>query len=159
MKQIPLNIGRKRSNTLVGLFAMVDDDDYDMLASRKWSCSFNKHFNGPGYAVTNTGRSTIAMHQVILQAPSGQMIDHIDRNPLNNQRANLRVVNHSQSLANRGRFKTASSQFKGVKFDGKLYRMQIVKHFDSEQEAADAYDACAKILFGEYAVLNSGRTP
>lgn len=43
------------------------------------------------------------MHRLILKPKQGQEVDHIDHNGLNNTRANLRVVTHSENQKNRNR--------------------------------------------------------
>jgi|ERR1041385_626948 hypothetical protein len=92
------------------------------------------------------------------------IIDHIDRNPFNNQRSNLRACTQSQNLANSTKRKETTSKYKGVTWDKdrNLWKAQIqleYKHlflgrYPSEEEAARAYDTKAKKLFKEFAVLN-----
>lgn len=97
-------------------------------------------------------------------------IDHIDGNPLNNKWSNLREVNSSQNKANKRQRKDAKhSQYKGVcqtschngvwsgKWSarvGKDKKSYYLGCFDSEIEAAKAYDEKAKELFGEHAKTN-----
>jgi hypothetical protein len=45
------------------------------------------------------------------------MIDHLNRNKLDNRIQNLRWATSSQNQANRGKFKNSSSTFIGVCFD------------------------------------------
>lgn len=93
------------------------------------------------------------------------MVDHEDRDGLNNTRGNLRVcVVDSFNSANKIKCPGKSSQFKGVAwivrdkkwraravFDGKT---SYLGHFDKEVDAALAYDKEAKRLFGDFALLN-----
>lgn len=88
----------------------------------------------------------------------GMMVDHIDRDQLNNTRENLRVVNAQQSAYNRGGSKT----FKGVtKVDAgwaaniqSQGRKIYLGTFPSERIAAGIYNKAAVSLHGEYAALN-----
>lgn len=75
--------------------AMVDDEDFEKVKNMKW------HLHTCGYAVSsvwkNGSSKAIYMHRLFVV---GRMIDHCDRNPLNNCRANLRICNHAQNYAN-----------------------------------------------------------
>ena len=91
-------------------------------------------------------------------------VDHIDHNGLNNQKYNLRIATHSQNCQNRRPCKNSSSKYRGVcwhkknkkwtahiKIDKKTIYLGI---FESEEDAAMAYDAKAKELHGEWTYLN-----
>ncbi len=101
------------------------------------------------------------MHRDIIQTE--QMIDHVDGDGLNNCRANLRPVTQSQNSANQRKVR-GTSAFKGVSFDknrnmwaaeigcgGKRFKLG---RFKSETEAAAAYNAKAREVFGEYGRYN-----
>ena len=106
------------------------------------------------------------MHRLILDAPPGTTVDHIDGNGLNNRRDNLREASHSQQAANSQRhYDKQHSRYKGVFFQnatGKWYvRLMVRGHFfyggqlfTNEIEAAAMYDGLARKHFGEYARTN-----
>jgi hypothetical protein len=93
-----------------------------------------------------------------------KMVDHIDRNRLNNYVTNLRYVTVQQNQMNRTKRSNTSSKYKGVIFKKQCNKWQSrvqydgkrisLGYFDNEQEAARAYNAKAMELFGEYANLN-----
>lgn len=162
MKIIPLTQGKS---------VLVSDEDFEYLNQWKWCVS---HY---GYAVRscrrpNGKKGILWMHRALMERmlnepiPDGYQVDHIDSNSLNNQRGNLRLATKSQNQMNRQNKKRAgnTSRFKGVCYarrervwraETKLKGKRInIGSFDSEEDAARAYDAVARELFGEYARLN-----
>jgi len=147
-----------------GLFAIVDDSDFEPLRQFKWN------LQGGNYARRNVrlvdgSRSSTSMHQQIIgDIGQGLEIDHIDGNGLNNTRLNLRVCSHQQNIFN-SRKRLSSSGYRGVfkrKRDVRWYA--VVSHSgkkhhlgwsSSPLEAAIAYNQKASDLFGNYAVLNN----
>ncbi len=116
------------------------------------------------YAVRKDKGRTIRMHREIMRPGRGQVVDHINHDGLDNRRCNLRVCSHAENLRNQRGQVGRSSRFKGVSRDKRLgkWRAQIWhagRHYYlglyvSEIEAARAYDAKARELFGEFAYLN-----
>jgi hypothetical protein len=71
---------------------------------------------------------SIALSRYIMHAGKGELVDHINRNPLDNRRCNLRIVNARQNMLNR-KVKN-SSGFIGVSAyinKGKFYVSSIFK--------------------------------
>lgn len=150
-----------------GLVAIIDDCDAD-LAEQKWYATFS------GYAmrtaVVNGRKSNIVMHRIILERKLNCVLteedvtDHIDRDRLNNTRANLRIcTQHQNSLNTSPRIGNASG-YKGVTYsqqrrmyiasikgDGKSINLGA---FPDPVTAAMAYDQAARKYFGEFAFTN-----
>ena len=103
MKSIPLTRGK---------FALVDDEDYEYLNQWKWFCAHGRAVRGGGYK-----KKSVFMHRVILNTPDGYHTDHIDSNPLNNQKSNLRVCTIAENNRNQGRRKDNRSGYKGVNME------------------------------------------
>jgi hypothetical protein len=93
------------------------------------------------------------------------VVDHIDRNKLNNQVSNLRYVSYSQNHVNSSkRSRITTSKYKGVSWDAKSkkWRAKLVKDrqdlylgaYDNEVDAAKAYNERAIAEFGPHAYLN-----
>jgi hypothetical protein len=143
----------------------VDDDDYEFLAQRKWYALRRPRLRNEDnwHAVREEAKGKfLYMHRVILNAPDGAEVDHVDGDGLNNQRSNLRLANRGENASNLQKQNDTSSQYKGVvRFRGKwqAYIHVCDKKFHLgtfviEEEAAKAYDAAAKAWFGEYANTN-----
>lgn len=149
-----------------GKFALVDDEDFDWLNQWKWS------LNGNGYAVrtakVSRGLFTVQrMHRVIMNAPDGLHVDHINGDKLDNRRLNLRLCTSQQNSFNRGVQSNNTSGYKGVYLhkkrnlmkrwyakvfvDGKYHCKGM---FATPLEAAKAYNVLAVEYHGEFARLN-----
>lgn len=158
------NYPHTQKNVKVGE-TIVDDVDAD-LAKHRWGVRKHKRKDGSllFYAQSRENGSRIILHRVIA-ARMGFIceVDHIDGNSLNNQRSNLRPATRHQNLANM-RKRVGTSRFKGVSWSkrDKKWRAQINAHkskfhlgfSDIEEDAARAYDAKARELFGPYAKVN-----
>lgn len=148
-----------------GKEAILDDEDYDRVSKYKWHYA---HYPGGGYAKTNNKGNKPAllrMHRIVLNAKSGELIDHINGNTLDNRKENLRIVNQSQNMMNTRLRSTNTSGYKGVCYDKrwKNWLAHIWKDgeqiylgcFKDKKLAAKAYNEAAKEYHGEYAKLNS----
>lgn len=104
------------------------------------------------------------MHRVIIGAQPNQLVDHINRNKLDNRCSNLRIVTNSQNVINSSARANNSSGYKGVtwhKKNGKWqasvmvnYKRHHLGQFTNVVDAARVYnDACRK-YFGDFAYLN-----
>ena len=139
-----------------GKITKVDNEDYEELNQ------FNWHYVIHGYAGRRKGGRTIYLHRQLLNVPKGFEVDHIDGNPLNNRRENLRIGTHAQNISNAKLRKDNTSGYKGVIKNGSGWaarlwfnRKQInIGTYRTKEEAAKAYNQAAKVYFGEYARLN-----
>lgn len=140
---------------------IVDKEDYEVLNNYKWK------FSGDGmrrWASKNGKQFGILMHRVIMNCPDGKEIDHINRDPLDNRKINLRITNRQGNCWNTGPMLNKTSKYKGVHWNTKRKRWiaKIYKNKKSYQIgvyrdeifAAGKYDERAKELFVEFAYLN-----
>lgn len=147
--------------TKKGYVAIVDDEDSD-LAKMKWHTSslyLRSHY------LPNGKKERCSLHRVILERvlgrslEKGEEVDHIDMNPLNNLRSNLRLATRSQNQANKTKNRRNKSGYKGVrKIRNKWYTYITVKgkptyvgNYDTPEEAHQAYCRAALIVHGEFA--------
>lgn len=160
MKTIPISRG---------LVSMVDDCDYPALSRHAWYAQTKsilpngeKRFCVARRRSTADGRALIYMHREIMMPMPGMAVDHIDGDGLNNRRDNLRIVTNQENSWNR--LPVYGQKFKGPAFHKKtgtwlsyirVNRASILLgRFNSEIDAALAYDAAAIKFFGEFARLN-----
>ncbi len=105
------------------------------------------------------------MHREVMGVEDARYVDHRNHNGLDNRRSNLRIATWAENCWNKRKpISGSSSQFKGVMWDKRRSQWQVqighngkkifIGYFDDEQEAARAYDAKAKELYGEFAALN-----
>jgi hypothetical protein len=137
-----------------GYVAKVDNELYSYLSQWNW------YYNS-GHAERKESRRHVLMHRVVIDAPEGSLVDHINGDRLDNRRGNLRIASHSTNAMNMRKHRGAS-RYKGVSKNGKYWRVQIWKDnrkaftatAPSERAAAMIYDLNAPLLFGDYARLN-----
>lgn len=154
-----------------GAVAVVDETDAPLVIGEyRWQLnSKGPHRYAQTRMLINGRRRTVQMHRIIMSAPSGMSVDHIDGDGLNNCRSNLRLVSRGQNRANSIKRKEAACLFKGVYKKDMKWGAQIsseklpsspwyIGTFDTAADAARAYDAVARILFSDHARLNFPRT-
>lgn len=153
-----------------GYVAFIDEIDSD-LANLKWGVTADK--TKKKYAVRlssrSTGQKTIRMHRLILERMIGRALekyevtDHIDSNPMNNTRSNLRIATYRQNGQNAKVRRDSETKMKGVQIHqcGRYYasikangERKHLGYYDSLEDAGIAYNHAAKEFFGEYAQFN-----
>jgi hypothetical protein len=147
-----------------GMHALVDAADFDVVSRYFWNPI--QANTGKFYVCRKASEENPygSLHRFLMQARRGEVVDHWDRNPLNNRRENLRVCTHQQNVWNRSADRRSGSGFKGVHFFKPTKRWQAhirvnnkkihLGYFPTVEDAARAYDAAAIEHFGEYAKTN-----
>ena len=136
---------------------LVDIDKFDLICNYYWYIDDN------GYVRNCNG---VKLHRLVTNASSGMDVDHKhgEWSRFDNRSSNLRECSKAENSRNRPPHKNNKLGVKGVSQQGKnKYRVEIqfnhqrikIGVFNTLKEAADAYDAKAKELFGEYAWLNN----
>jgi hypothetical protein len=155
-----------------GQVAIVDDEDYERVSAFNWHYIPKSSTSDPndGYARRavpatsgNRRQRLIPMQGMIIDCPKHLRIDHINGNGLDNRKENLRICTHAENGRNRKVNKgKKQSIYKGVTRNGNKFKAAIVinwkkiylGNYDTEEEAANAYDQAAMHHFGKFACLN-----
>ena len=149
----------------LGKFALVNTASLPLVLQYRWRAANHKHTY---YAETTvrkldgSGFTTLRLHQLLCQT---EEVDHIDGNPLNNSRKNLRVCTNAENNRNKAMSpKKNTSGYKGVRWNASAGSWQArirtagkemhIGVFASALHAAKAYDTKAMELHGKFAKLN-----
>ena len=137
---------------------LIDDEDYQKINNHKWYVwgDYNTIYS-------NFDGKTHILSRFLLNAPKDKMVDHINRNRLDNRKSNLRFCNRSQNNANS--FSKNKNGYRGVykysHFPAYYAEIRVKKkkvylgYFRDIKEAASAYNTAAKEYYGEFAMLNA----
>lgn len=165
------------------LIAMVSEEDRDLLA-QSWtlrkagSKDFPHYYAVHRWNINNTSGEDF-LHTVVWERmmgetlPKGFLVDHINKDKLDNRRTNLRLARRGDNEANKNKRRTQknsktgqpASQYKGVHFSKnrkKCWRATITyEHkqialgsYEDEKDAARAYNKAALEYYQEFASLN-----
>ena len=138
---------------------IIDTEDVEKIKGHKWHLSH-------GYAATPIRGKIVRMSNFIMDFKSShkKVIDHKDRNPLNNSKSNFRKCTTRQNSCNKKMQKNNTSGYRGVVWDKAnqkwIAAIQVnskhihIGRFKNKINAAIAYNKAAITHFGEFAYLN-----
>ncbi len=143
-----------------GKVALISKSDWPLVSRYPWYAHRQQY---TWYARTNSGPSgSISLHRLIL--PGKALVDHIDRNGLNNTRENLRPLTQQSNTINSGKQRNNTSGYIGVdwskqhkkfrarlKVDGSSHYLGL---YCTAAEAAIAYDRAWTEWAGELGAYN-----
>lgn len=156
-----------------GYFAKVDDEDYEWLSKWKWYAGTRKKRGKEKYprvvrSISIGGKIIqIQMPREIMRARTYEVVDHINRDTLDNRKENLRLCSLYQNGLNKGLYRNNKSGYKGVsirkdkiknKYAAYIRFNKKLKHlgfFPTLELAATAYNDAATKFHGEFASLNT----
>lgn len=153
-----------------GMFTLVDDDVYEKYKSLSWHAHNRQgkyYANHSAFSNVNGVKKvkSVSLHRLITNAPKGVEVDHINGDPLDNRRANLRFCNRSENTRNSIKRSDNTSGYKGVAFSKRINKWRAYiyfekkqKHlgyFDSVKDAARAYSEAANKYFKEFAYVTN----
>lgn len=133
-----------------------DPEDEPLVAANNW------YISKGGYVRRGNATGERSLHRLIMNPPPGMEVDHIDGNPSNNTRANLRICTHQQNAAARRMPKRDLPR--GVGYDPNTGKYQAairvngksiwLGRFTTIEEAKAVRDAAAVEHFGSFAVID-----
>lgn len=144
----------------MGEAAIVSPEDYQFLSQFKWHVSRSPRTS---YAITHVKGKTVYMHRLIMAAPQGLEVDHINNDGLDNRRANLRLCTSAENKANMRIRVDNKSGYKGINFDKQTGKWRARIRFNNKEYSLGRHitkDAAVKAreeaqtLHGEFARLS-----
>jgi hypothetical protein len=145
--------------------AIIDEQDFDRINQYKWNSVDNDGTGKRHYATCKIRGMTVYMHRMVMGAQSGETVDHIDGNGLNNSRENLRFVVPSQNNMNQRVREDNTSGHKGISWCPDREKYQVYINVDRKRKSLGRYrtleeaiyvrDQAAKKHYGEFARDNS----
>ncbi len=136
--------------------AKVSPEDLTLVSGYRWCV------NNAGYVTATIDGQSVFLHRFLLQPSHMMQVDHINRDKLDNRRANLRIATRSQNNANSTGHADRFSKYKGVFRHRDRWCTQItvdgrelwIGSYATEEDAARAYDSAAMFYYKEFAVTN-----
>jgi hypothetical protein len=137
----------------------VDEDIWHQYGGLKWYA----HRGGNKFYAMRSDRSRLFLHRIIMAAPEGMEVDHVNGDGLDNRRCNLRICTHHQNTMNRSRYSVNPAK-KGCYWEEKRKRWHAlityqgkprnIGRYKTLEECHAAYCRTAKELFGEFMRAN-----
>lgn len=142
----------------------IDSDDINIVNKYVW------HITKLGYALTYINRKTLFIHRLIMKLGNvnkklNNLCDHINGDPLDNRKSNLRICGSTENSYNKkvqtnnklgvkGVIKLEYKNTGWVKYEARIRangKIYILGYFDTIEEAKNTYNKKAKELHKEFA--------
>lgn len=146
----------------IATYTLVDDDDYIQLRDRTWYLTEDSYvfcrIEGPPHVTMGF------IHRLIIQPDQDRQVDHRNRYPLDNSRANLRPASRSENQINRRQ--PYYQLYKGVTMYGRKHQQGYAARIEDQgqtielgryktrEDAAYVFNEAARILHQDWAYLN-----
>ena len=132
--------------------AIIDLEYIDVIKDYKW------HLTARGYVLNNkVGK----LHKFIMNPSDDLVVDHINRNKLDNRRCNLRICSQHQNSMNKSKASNNTSGVSGVCWDKNSNKWaayininkkrKFLGYFSTLEKAAEVRRQAEIEYYGEYA--------
>ena len=140
------------------IIVKIDKNDLEKCSKLTWHYAKNKDSK---YIQTRIKGKMIKLHRYIMNINNSNLVvDHINRNPLDNRKSNLRICSYKENSFNKSIRVDNTSGIPGVSFHktNKKWRAKIkynnltihLGYFEDINEALINRRVAEEILFGEY---------
>lgn len=134
---------------------MIDDEDYERVNQYKWYANNYAHPYAIKDKVSQGVKTTTLLHRFLMNPPDDMVVDHIDGNTLNNQKANLRVIPQKLNSRHHRVNKKNTSGYNNVRASGRRWKAYIKVNYrqinlgvyDTPEEAFKASELYNKKLW------------
>lgn len=131
---------------------LIEECDFKRIIVEKWRKWKNRFHTG--------SKDAVALSRFIMNAKEDEIVDHIDGNPANNKRSNLRLVTMTQNNWNKTTGSNNTSGITGVFYKPSKKRWLayihankircVLGHYYNKEDAAYARYCAEKVVYGEY---------
>ncbi|MCF7843891.1 HNH endonuclease [Candidatus Gracilibacteria bacterium] len=134
---------------------MIDDEDLELVSKKNWRLQKN------GY-VSESKSDGVYLHRYVMNAQKGEYVDHINHNPLDNRKSNLRICTNAENSWNKNH-KRLVGVAKTTRMRSKTWRAYItvnkkwihLGYFKTKEEGAIAYNIAVKEYRDSYSSVNT----
>lgn len=95
-------------------FAIIDKSDIAECSKLTWQVKFCKDTKQFYVVSSKHDAKEVKLHRYLMQCPNGLVVDHINHNPLDNRRENLRIITIRGNSLNQSKRKDNKSGYSGV---------------------------------------------
>ncbi len=142
VKEIRLTQGKR---------AIIDKEDYKKVIKYKWRAYKSRtKYKETFYAMTDAKQSngkykTLYLHRLIMDAPKGYVVDHLNRDGLDNRKLNLKVVTQKENAIRSVKFEdnepaymNSSKSKTTISFHIEKSKNQILDRLSKEMDISKA---------------------
>lgn len=152
---------------VVGEFTIIVDKEDEALLLQHFSSVRKQAYPRTAIQAVDlwfgkANRGAVSLHRFLMKAQPGQIVDHINGNPLDNRKRNLRFVTAQENGMNRGpnvkkelpkgvMYRAANKHRPYVAYIRHQGLLVHLRAYETVEEAKKAYDSAASLLFNQHA--------